>query len=98
MKRIMGVLFALSLVGIGPSAGATAKSGSCPEGFTAQDQKAFVKARNDAGAPDRAEGPAIFSSIDANRNGMICVRPLPDNPGTPAWYVVASDDKVPPRK
>lgn len=98
MKRIFSMLFAMSLVAIGPNAGATAKSGTCPEGFTTQDQKAFVRARNDAGAPDRAEGPAIFSSIDVNQNGIICVRPLRDNPGTPAWYVVASDDKVPPRK
>lgn len=63
-----------------------------------QDKNAFVKARNDEGAPADGQGSAVFDSVDANRNGQICVRPLPDTPGNPAWYVVVSDDTIPPRK
>ena len=98
MRRIsLCVVFVgiVALVGVAVPASAAKPSGRCPVAFTAQDVAAFTAARIAAGAPDPEAGPEIFEGIDANDNGRICVRPLPDNPGTPAWFVNALDDKLP---
>lgn len=78
MLRRAGVLAVFTAILIAPAATAhgAPKSGSCPTAFQGPLDFATVVALYPP--PEGVDAIAFLSRIDANMNGTVCLRPLPN--------------------